>query len=86
VRAELKVYPRLGRYFKNADELASAGCMKRNRLYQICKGEKEFTEEEKRAIANSIIGKMIAGEIDKEELQEVVKARYSFDEVFKTKE
>ena len=86
MRAELKVYPRLGRYFRNCEELASAGCMKRNRLYKVLKGEKQFTDQEKRAIANSIIGKMVAGEIEATELQEMVKARESFDEVFKTKE
>lgn len=86
MRAELKVYPRLGRYFRNCEELASAGCMKRNRLYKVLKGDKEFTADEKRAIANSIIGKMIAGEIDKEDLSEVMKARSNFDEVFRIKE
>ena len=86
MRAELRLYPRLGRYFRTADELASAGCMKRNRLYQIAKGEKQFTDQEKRAIANSIIGKMVAGEIEATELEEMVKAPHSFDEVFKTKE
>lgn len=86
MRAEIRVYPQLGQYFKTLDELASAGCMKRNRLYKVLKGDKEFTEEEKRAIANSIIGKMIAGEIDKDKLQDIVKARYYFDEVFRIKE
>lgn len=86
MRAEIRVYPQLGQYFRTLDELAFAGCMKRNRLYQVLKGDKEFTEEEKRAIANSIIGKMIAGEIDKDKLQDVLKARYYFDEVFRIKE
>lgn len=86
MRADTRLYPSLGRYFRTSAELADAACMKRNRLYHILRGDKEFTEQEKKAIANSVIGKMIAGEIDDTELDQMVEAREDFDKVFKTKE
>ena len=51
------LYPQLGKYFKTLDELASAGCMSRRRLYDCLHGLKEFTDAEKKAIWNAIIVK-----------------------------
>lgn len=49
------LYPQLGKYFKNAEELAAAGCMGRTRLWECLTGKKEFTDQEKRAIWNAIL-------------------------------
>lgn len=86
MRASSGVYPSLGRYFATTTELADAACMRRNRLYHILKGDTDFTDQEKKAIANAVIGKMTAGEIDDTELKDMVEARKDFDKVFRIKE
>ena len=61
------LYPQLGKYFKNAEELA-AGCMGRTRLWECLTGKKEFTDQEKRAIWNAILVKTnkleVSGDFD----------------------
>ena len=48
------LYPSLGRHFRSLTELAKAGCMSRNRARDCLDGKKNFTEEEKKAIAANI--------------------------------
>lgn len=81
------LYPSLGRYFKNLTELAHAGCMSRTRLYQILKGEKEFTRAEKKAIAANIQAKLLdQPSFDYEELNRAHEAwKGKFDETYKAK-
>lgn len=54
MRADMGLYPSLGRYFSNMQELADAGCMSRTRLTDCLHGRKQFTDQEKVAIANYI--------------------------------
>ena len=68
------LYPQLGKYFKTTEELASAGCMGRTRLWECLTGKKEFTDQEKRAIWNAILVK-----------ENKIEARGDFDEQFKRK-
>lgn len=81
------IYPSLGRYFLTVQDLADAGCMSRARAWQCLKGEREFTEQEKRAIANNIIVRFYTGEIEghgkANEVEDLIEARLHFDEVFK---
>ena len=53
------LYPALGRYFKNLNELASAGCMSRSRARDCLDGVKQFTEAEKKAISANILAKLL---------------------------
>lgn len=84
MRAAAGLYPALGRYFRTAKELADAGCMSRKTLWKCLNGQRQFTEPQKTAIANAILGKMLADEIDKEGIKNVIKARRSFDEIFRS--
>lgn len=81
------LYPSLGRYFKNLTELAHAGCMSRTRLYQILKGEKDFTRAEKKAIAANIQAKILdQPSVDYKELSQAHEAwKGKFDETYKAK-
>lgn len=81
------LYPSLGRYFKNLTELAHAGCMSRTRLYQILKGEKDFTRAEKKAIAANIQAKLLdQPSFDYEELNRAHEAwKGKFDETYRAK-
>lgn len=54
MRADMGLYPSLGRYFSNMQELADAGCMSRTRLTDCLHGRKQFTDQEKVAIYNNI--------------------------------
>lgn len=47
-------YPALRRFFRSNQELADAACMGRTRLWKIQRGEAEFTDQEKAAIARAI--------------------------------
>ena len=79
-------FPSLGRYFKTLDELARAGCMSRQRMTDCLRGRKEFTDNEKVAICNAIIAKMVAKEIDNFDILDILNARSGrFDETFKTR-
>lgn len=80
------IYPSLGRYFRTQTELADAACMSRTVLWRCLTGRQPFTVQQKQAIANSIIGKMVAEEIDSSDLNDIVEARQDFDKIFKTKE
>jgi hypothetical protein len=50
----MTLYPALRRFFRSNQELADAACMGRTRLWKIQRGEAEFTEQEKAAIARAI--------------------------------
>lgn len=50
----MTLYPALRRFFRSNQELADAGCMGRKRLWKIQRGEAEFTDQEKAAIARAI--------------------------------
>ena len=79
-------FPALGRYFKTLDELARAGCMCRQRMMDCLRGRKEFTDNEKMAICNAIIAKMVAKEIDNFDILDILNARSGrFDETFRTR-
>ena len=63
-------YPALRRFFRSNQELADAACMGRTRLWMIQRGEAEFTDQEKAAIARAIKLKELkvnveAGDLDK---------------------
>ena len=86
MRASCGIYPALGRYFKTLDELSRAGCMCRQRMTDCLAGRKEFTDNEKMAICNAIIAKMVAKEIDNFDILDILSARSGrFDEKFKTR-
>lgn len=50
----MTLYPALRRFFRSNQELADAACMGRTRLWEIQRGEAEFTDQEKAAIARAI--------------------------------
>lgn len=81
------LYPTLARYFDNMTELAHAGCMSRQRLYDCLHGDKAFTRAEKKAIAANIAVRIMDQKnIDYEELSKAVEAwKGKFDEVYKAK-
>lgn len=69
------LYPALGRYFKNQTELAHAGCMSRQRLYDCLHGFKDFTRAEKKAIAANIVVRIMdQPSFDYAELERAVRA------------
>ena len=72
MRASGGIYPSLGRYFRNLQELADAGCMSPRRAQDCLRGLKQFTEQEKRAIARAVMLKEV----------EVI----DFDQTFRIKE
>ena len=71
------MYPSLGRYFRNLQELADAGCMSTRRAQDCLRGLKQFTDQEKVAIYNNIRLKELFGIMYEPSL---------FDETFKIKE
>lgn len=79
------VYPALGRYFNSTTELANAACMSRSKCWQILSGEREFSPQEKRAIAANIIVRMERGELGETEgeLLRMYEAYDDFDKVFR---
>lgn len=82
------IYPSLTRHFKNLTELAHAGCMSRQRLYDCLHGNKDFTRAEKKAISANIATKLLSSQyFDYAELEAAVKAwQGQFDEVYRIKE
>lgn len=69
------LYPSLSRYFENVTELAHAGCMSKQRLYDCLHGVKEFTRAEKKAIAANIVVRIMDQKnIDYAELEKAVRA------------
>ena len=83
MRASCGIYPALGRYFKTLDELSRAGCMCRQRMTDCLHGRKEFTADEKQAICNAIIVKIVTGEIENMDMRTVLEARKDFDGTFR---
>lgn len=83
MRASGGLYPALGRYFSTMQELAEAACMGRTRLWMIQRGKAEFTDNEKMAICNAIIAKIVAGEIEFKEMRTILEARKDFDGTFR---
>lgn len=85
--ASCGLYPSLGRHFKNATELARAGCMSRRRLYDCLYGHKDFTRAEQKAIAANIAQKLMDEPvIDYDELTRAHEAwKGKFDEIYKRK-
>ena len=66
----MTLYPALRRFFRSNQELADAACMGRTRLWKIQRGEAEFTDQEKAAIARAIKLKELkvnveAGDLDR---------------------
>ena len=82
------LYPSLGRYFENLTELAHAGCMSRQRLYDCLHGIKFFTRAEKKAISANIQAKILdRPSFDYDELTQAHEAwKGKFDEIYKKKE
>ena len=83
MRASCGIYPALGRYFDTLDELARSACMRRPRMTACLHGRKEFTADEKQAICNAIIAKMVAKEIDNWDMLTILEARKDFDGTFR---
>ena len=79
------LYPSLNKYFENMTELAHAGCMSRQRLYDCLHGIKAFTRAEKKAISANIQAKILdRPSFDYEELQKAHEAwKGKFDEIYK---
>jgi hypothetical protein len=82
------LYPSLGRFFKSQKELADAGCMSERRLYDCLRGFKDFTSQEKQAIAGYIAQHIREQPIiDYSELMRADEAwKGKFDEVYRRKE
>lgn len=82
-------YPSLGRYFRTLKELADAGCMSRQRARDCLDGVKEFTEQEKMALARAcLINRMTRnmngfGLKEMNDLDRAMEGGEGFDEVFK---
>lgn len=76
-------YPALRRFFRSNKELADAACVGRTRLWMIQRGKAEFTDNEKMAICNAIIAKIVAGEIEFKEMRTILEARKDFDGTFR---
>lgn len=79
----MTLYPALRRFFRSNQELADAACMSRTRLWMIQRGKAEFTDNEKMAICNAIIAKIVAGEIEFKEMRTILEARKDFDGTFR---
>lgn len=81
------LYPSLNKYFENQTELAHAGCMSRQRLYDCLYGIKTFTRAEKKAIAANIQAKLLdQPSFDYEELNRAHEAwKGKFDETYRAK-
>lgn len=88
MRSDCGIYPALGDYFTSLEDLARAGCMGRTRLYQCLNGKAEFSEAEKRAIANAIIVRMLTKEIPREtkKMRAAIEARKDFDKIYRLSE
>lgn len=82
MKAVSTVYPNLGKYFSTVQEIADAGCMSRTTAWHCLKGDKDFTTNQKMAITNAILAKVIRGEIDKAEVIGMIEGT-TFDEYFK---
>lgn len=85
MRASTGLFPRLGRYFSTTQQLADSACMTRPTLLLSLQGTRKFTDQEKRAIVNSIITQMVITGND-EELQDMVEALTDFDKVFRRRD
>ena len=81
------LYPTLSRYFESTTELAHAGCMSRQRLYDCLHGFKDFTRAEKKAISANIQAKILdRPSFDYKELTEAHEAwKGKFDEIYRRK-
>lgn len=84
MKAKGGVYPRLGRYFKTAEEFADAACMTRPTLNEVLAGKRDFTKQEQNAICGALAFKVIKKEIADITIAELITD--SFDELFRTKE
>lgn len=78
------LYPRLGRYFATADELASAACMTRPLLLKSLKGIRPFTQAEQTAIRDRLVVKVLKDPGEDLTVSELLSPS-SFDELFKKK-
>lgn len=78
------LYPRLGRFFENTEELAAAACMSRPTLLKSLRGQRSFTRSEENAIRNDLIKKVVCRETSGISLDELIGSN-SFDELFKAK-
>lgn len=76
------LYPAIGRYFRNRQELADAGCMSKTRLWRCLNGKQPFTENEKRAITRAILLKLYV-EGKEQEMKDTFGAFKDFDGYFK---
>ena len=81
------LYPTLSRYFETTTELAHAGCMSRQRLYDCLHGIKTFTRAAKKAISANIQAKILdRPSFDYKELTEAHEAwKGKFDEIYRRK-
>jgi len=55
IRASFGLYPSLRRYFDSFEGFADAGCMSPRRARDCLRGVKQFTVQEKRAIARAVM-------------------------------
>ncbi len=84
MKAALGNYERLGQFFKSKAELAAAGCMTRPTLAQALSGPRGFTNNEKQAIKNALVVKVIQGTAKQITVEELLSG--DFDELFRIKE
>lgn len=87
MRTDSTIYPSLDRYFSTVQDIANAACISRTQAWRCLTGKKKFTEQQKSAIANNIVVRFYTGEIEgtgrANEIDELLEARYHFDEIFK---
>lgn len=83
MRSDCGIYPALGDYFETVKEIADAACMSPRQLEYCLKGEKVLTDQQKRAIANEIVARMVNKEIDSYKMLLILEARKDFDKIFR---
>lgn len=84
MRAALGNYWRLGQFFDSTAQIAAAACMTRPTLYQVIQGTRQFTDNEKAAIKNAVLVKVLQGTAENITVNDLLTGE--FDELFKIKE
>ena len=80
MRAVCPVFPSIGRYFGSVQQLADAACMSRSEATLCLRGKKDFTANQKRAIAANIIVRMERGELETHSGREILDMYSAFDD------
>lgn len=84
MKADCGQYPRLGQFFDSTAQIAAAACMTRPTLYQVIQGTRQFTDNEKAAIKNAVLAKVLQGTAANITVNDLLTGE--FDELFKIKE